>query len=412
MARVPQELINAIIDETNDAPTLGSCALASSRTREHSQRRLFKITPLRLRDRGYLYQKAIVAAPHLAAYTEILVIQTRKHWVDRGQDGEDENKILSHLSNVRTCILNFSRDAGWSHFQLKLKSVILSFLQRQRPLDEIHILGGRMEVREFAELLASARASRVSFHYSSFEFIRHGNPPSIEKDVPSPPFLALPRELGTIALELLARSGFFRNTLHLSITLDRTSSERYPQSFGRILQLASESGTLRRLTLVVYGRLGEESELATMDLPNIEYLDFSVQQSTELWTFLAITALLEREPTTRSLRRITLTSWGTWGEYIVSQPSEAILRRQQSGVSQQKAIENLDKALASRAPLQLLFRLDGTPNVVQAAKREITRNMPLSAALGLITFENYLPPTVLLDRSDWRVSYYDPWGYI
>ncbi|KAF7322006.1 hypothetical protein MKEN_00723300 [Mycena kentingensis (nom. inval.)] len=406
MAHIPQELINAIIDDTTDVPTLKSCALASSRTRESSQRRLFKIAPLLLRDKGYFYEEAISTSPHLAAYTEVVVIQARTRWSDWGQNGYSENRILSHLSNVRTCVLDFSRGLScqWTYIQPAIKSVILSFLRRQRPLNEIHTFMGRLEALELIEVLAAARARRLSFDGLSLTRIRDGENPLIGKDVPSPPFLALPCDRDPGTLELLARSNFFRHTLHLSITLQL---ELYDlrNIFGRILKLASESRNLRQLTLIADGP--SNSQLTTMDLPDIDYLHFIVQRSSKHWALLVITALLQRGPTTPSLRRITFTSWGTPGQSIASQRSEPFLPQQDG----QKTFENLDAALASRAPLQLLFRIDGTADIVHAAEREITCNMPLSAALGLIKVEAYCPPAVVLYRS-WKAPYYDPWVYI
>ncbi|KAF7322014.1 hypothetical protein MKEN_00724100 [Mycena kentingensis (nom. inval.)] len=407
MARIPQELINAIIDETVDVPTLKSCALASSRTREPSQRRLFKIAPLLLGHPGY--RNAMETSPHLAAYTEVVVIQGRARWSDWGQVGHSEDEILSQLSNVRTCVLDFSRPGAysyqWARIQPAIQSVILSFLRRQRPLDEIHTVNADMGVLELVEILASARARRISLDGLFLRRSRDGEleNPLIGKNVPSPPFLALPCDAPG-ALELLARSNFFRRTLHLSITL-QLRRFKLRDIFGQILKFASESGKLQQLTLIADGP--SDSELTTMDLPDIEYLHFIVQQSSKDWAFLAITTLLQRGPTTPSLRRITFTSWATPGQSIASQRSEHILPQRDG----QKTFKNLDTALASRAPLQLLFRIDGPADIVHAAEREITGNMPLSAALGLIKVEAYCPPAVVLYRS-WKAPYYDPWAYI
>ncbi|KAJ7832553.1 hypothetical protein B0H14DRAFT_2802887 [Mycena olivaceomarginata] len=124
MVFTPQELVDAIIEELHDLPSLKACCLVGSTFRPPSQRIL--LSSLTLQPESYNAAR--------------IFLQESPHVNISSTDVEDFLRVLSQLTNVRICIL----DARLSHtrwnkqLSVQLSVGIPQFLTRQ-PLRELHV---------------------------------------------------------------------------------------------------------------------------------------------------------------------------------------------------------------------------------------------------------------------------------
>ncbi|KAF7322007.1 hypothetical protein MKEN_00723400 [Mycena kentingensis (nom. inval.)] len=286
----PQELITSVISEIDDVPTLRSCALASTRTLEPSQRRLFITVVLAARN-----LRRFRDTPHLPTYTKVLVIKSHRRWTYNDYYGDDDvGKALSQFTDVHTCTLDLNSGSyGWPHVKEPIQSHILSCFQRQPALKEIHILSGTwFPLSAGMEMARTAR--RVSFTLASLKAdnkLPEAQNPDYE--VPTPSAIALQDEITSDTLAWLGRSGFLRRTQHLSIIL--TPSDNSPPSISRFFEYTPSN--LQRLSLLIpdlksFNNIAPAA-LPLPDLPHLQYLEFTTQPPAHEWVLRTIAALLQ-----------------------------------------------------------------------------------------------------------------------
>ncbi|KAJ7045227.1 hypothetical protein C8F04DRAFT_1068144 [Mycena alexandri] len=161
MALLPQELVEAIICEVDDVPTLKASCLAGSTFREESQRNLFQSFELNCQNRRRLdgLRTLLSESPHIGSY---VVHLTLGHLSDL--DTPDVDIFLhmistSELKNVRRCHVTevTSEFLGWS--------AVLDFLSHQ-PLHEMRVTSANLPADIFFRLLATAPV--ISFRNISF----------------------------------------------------------------------------------------------------------------------------------------------------------------------------------------------------------------------------------------------------
>ncbi|KAJ7044995.1 hypothetical protein C8F04DRAFT_1067305 [Mycena alexandri] len=151
MALLPQELVDAIVHEIDDVPTLKASCLAGSMFREESQRNLFQSFKLNCRDRKRLdgLRTLLGESSHIGSY---VVHLTLGHLSDL--DTPDVNIFLhmistSELKNVRRGHITgvTGKFLGWS--------AVLDFLSHQ-PLHKMRVTLSNLPADVFFRLLATA----------------------------------------------------------------------------------------------------------------------------------------------------------------------------------------------------------------------------------------------------------------
>ncbi|KAJ7116967.1 hypothetical protein C8R44DRAFT_925769 [Mycena epipterygia] len=139
MTTVPQELIEAIVLQIEEADTLKSCTLAASNFLEPSQRRLFESLELH---GGNLYRPNLTYSawsgrfrdsPHLARYATTLKLDYP--WIPTHSDIDSFQEVLAHLTNVQRFWIDGTYTKPmicWSKLPPGVSSALLDFIFRQR----------------------------------------------------------------------------------------------------------------------------------------------------------------------------------------------------------------------------------------------------------------------------------------
>ncbi|KAJ6524332.1 hypothetical protein B0H19DRAFT_1386181 [Mycena capillaripes] len=249
MVFTPQELVDAIIEELHDVPSLKACCLVGSTFRPPSQRIL--LSSLTLQPESYNAARVFLQeSPHVASYIIRLSIQMPKNI--SSTDLEDLPQILAQLTNVRICIL----DARLSHIRwnrqlsVQLSVGIPHFLMRQ-PLRELHVNSvSGIPTLAFFRLL---RAAPSIF----FTAVKVARPNQNELAVvPTPETFTLSRLRFTdecdSACELLALPQFAFNTAALR-DLEFTAPYRHHDAFHGHAIISSAAHTLEHLVIRIDG---------------------------------------------------------------------------------------------------------------------------------------------------------------
>ncbi|KAJ7222750.1 hypothetical protein B0H12DRAFT_1125272 [Mycena haematopus] len=141
---LPQELLNAIVQDIDDPSTLKSCSLAGSNLREESQRIL--LHSLTLGVENHDAKNAILdESPHIATYiTDLTVYMPNPdEIVDFDLTGTDIQGILGRLNNVRRCVFDVPESSPsciyWPELPPTFSSTYLHFISRQQSLRELRI---------------------------------------------------------------------------------------------------------------------------------------------------------------------------------------------------------------------------------------------------------------------------------
>ncbi|KAJ7512158.1 hypothetical protein B0H11DRAFT_2268302 [Mycena galericulata] len=179
MSIVPQELIDAILHEVDDADCLKRCSLAASAFRGTSQRRLFPSLTVDNRQLGTNRLRSYNAAcalvnesPHLAEY--IIALTLRLSSDDTAPAIlPSVQRLLNKLKNVRRCTIQgvTGYSSGWA----RLAPPLFDFI-RARNLTELHVLY-LDQIPPPALALFVSSAPIVSFYDVTVE-------PNISLDVP------------------------------------------------------------------------------------------------------------------------------------------------------------------------------------------------------------------------------------
>ncbi|KAF7347189.1 hypothetical protein MVEN_01473700 [Mycena venus] len=136
MTFVPQELVDAIVSEIDDVPSLKACALTGSVFRDPSQRILLRSLSLNQDFRGS--STLLDESPHVNAY--IICLTIRLDWNPSVTDIERFQEILVKLAIVRQCIMSgMGEEFRVGYHTPTFPSALLCFLRRQ-PLQELNVL--------------------------------------------------------------------------------------------------------------------------------------------------------------------------------------------------------------------------------------------------------------------------------
>ncbi|KAJ7607274.1 hypothetical protein DFH06DRAFT_1347540 [Mycena polygramma] len=135
MPVIPQELLEAIVEELDDVPSLKACSLAGSPLIHSSQRNLHSLLILRQGSCSAARCTFLEETPRIASYITRLTINLPE--ANHNNDFENFLRVLSVLTRVRTCILGGSGFAWYSHLSRPLSVAIVKFLAHQ-PLHQLH----------------------------------------------------------------------------------------------------------------------------------------------------------------------------------------------------------------------------------------------------------------------------------
>ncbi|KAF7341012.1 hypothetical protein MSAN_02086900 [Mycena sanguinolenta] len=126
MEFLPQELVQAIVHEIDDIPSLKACALAGPMFRGASQRVLLSSLTLRRRNAKTAYAR-FIESPHIAAYITRLRIWLEPIAVDGDNLPQSSNlqPILDKLMNVRECAMTLNSPLR------RISNFFFDFLARQ-----------------------------------------------------------------------------------------------------------------------------------------------------------------------------------------------------------------------------------------------------------------------------------------
>jgi hypothetical protein len=162
MARVPQELIEAIVNGIVDANSLKSCALAASCFLPTSQRILLRSLALDGCDfRNFRALDTILAeSPHVAEYATKLAIQFSM--TEGFREPEVLRQIFRKLVNVREFTLRGQWNLCFWEDLTEAGPPVLEFIQHQK-LTELHVIAlGGLPLPVLAVFLSSVPL--LSFH--------------------------------------------------------------------------------------------------------------------------------------------------------------------------------------------------------------------------------------------------------
>ncbi|KAJ7800350.1 hypothetical protein B0H14DRAFT_3490747 [Mycena olivaceomarginata] len=163
MARLPQELFDAIIDEIHDKETLKACALVGSSFLPPSQRKLFRKVRLGRRSRDR--EAALAESPHLASYVRHLTIVMPS----TVPDSVAVAGVLRSVQNIESLVVSgMAPGVNWNSVEHEARSTLLECLSR--PSLRSLLLSG-MDVS--AALISAATAIPVVSFFDIPPRLRH-----------------------------------------------------------------------------------------------------------------------------------------------------------------------------------------------------------------------------------------------
>ncbi|KAJ7135321.1 hypothetical protein C8R46DRAFT_648799 [Mycena filopes] len=160
MAVLPQELVDAIIHEIDDVPTLKACCLEGSMFRRTSQCMLWRALGLNIRNSGAFPSLSALLdeSPHVAGYIHELDIDFT---VLRPEHVQNFIEILSKLRHLHSFRIFFY--LSWGHRSIeshpRFISTFLDLLARQPDLRELHVASTCLTSDVFLRLLTLAPVS-------------------------------------------------------------------------------------------------------------------------------------------------------------------------------------------------------------------------------------------------------------
>ncbi|KAJ7852386.1 hypothetical protein B0H14DRAFT_2760116 [Mycena olivaceomarginata] len=269
MVFTPQELVDAIIEELHDLPSLKACCLVGSTFRPPSQRIL--LSSLALQPESYNAARIFLQeSPHVASYIIRLSIHMPKNI--SCTDVEDFLQVLSQLTNVRICIL----DARLSHtrwnkqLSVQLSVGIPQFLTRQ-PLRELHVNSvSGIPTLAFFWLLRAA----PNIFFTSVKVARANQNELAVVPIEETSTLSRLRFTDECdsACELLALPQFAFNTAALR-GLEMTAPYRHHDAFHGHALISYAAHTLERLGLRIDGHYPPTLQPLPL-LPALRFLEF------------------------------------------------------------------------------------------------------------------------------------------
>ncbi|KAJ7157364.1 hypothetical protein C8R46DRAFT_1355706 [Mycena filopes] len=156
MATLPQELVDAIIHEIDDVPTLKACCLAGFMFRRTSQRMLWRSFTLSTRNSGTFPDLSALLdeSPHIAGYIHTLNANFARFEPEQTQSFLE---ILSKLEHLHSCTISYIFSAHrFAESHPEFLSTFYDFLARQ-PLCELRVNStGLLSSDVFLRLLTMA----------------------------------------------------------------------------------------------------------------------------------------------------------------------------------------------------------------------------------------------------------------
>ncbi|KAJ7479058.1 hypothetical protein FB451DRAFT_1240506 [Mycena latifolia] len=242
MVPVPQELIDAIVNEVEDAKALKACSLTASAFREPSQRMLIHSLTLSRhasRPSANAWCARLTESPRIARYITTVTIylsfeDTKPPAVHTLQT------IFARLMNVRRCVFSSGHDyfCPWEDLT-PVAQVVVDFIQSQKLAE--------LNVRYFANLPPSvlacflSAAPKISFLSVQVDTDAIGEHLSNVKMAPSKPKQLLLAEDSSRVCDALTRPEFSSYMSDLRIL------EVWPEPEYRIDMLSSASTQLEHI---------------------------------------------------------------------------------------------------------------------------------------------------------------------
>ncbi|KAF7367272.1 hypothetical protein MSAN_00789100 [Mycena sanguinolenta] len=137
---IPQELVDAIVNEVGEIETLKACSLVASTFRHPSRRLLLSSLTIEATKDHTPLSRLFSESPYIAKYVVCLTIKTPVNG-KASLDVECFSSILANLQNVRGCTLEgewHSPDDKHNSRDSKIPPLLLDFLARQ-PLRELRL---------------------------------------------------------------------------------------------------------------------------------------------------------------------------------------------------------------------------------------------------------------------------------
>ncbi|KAJ7880669.1 hypothetical protein B0H13DRAFT_1891669 [Mycena leptocephala] len=174
MTRVPNELVEAIVQEVGDVPSLKACSLVGSAFRYLSQRILLHSLTLKEYPPNYTAARLFLEkSPHVATYIDIVCIRLPA-WYTPIAQVESLMQVLNRLEKVRSCtvigtlsrrssIIPIAHPQTWNKVTTQVSDAVFGFLARHslRELRVLNIEG--LSVPAFFGFLRAAPKITLSF---------------------------------------------------------------------------------------------------------------------------------------------------------------------------------------------------------------------------------------------------------
>ncbi|KAJ7088076.1 hypothetical protein B0H15DRAFT_296797 [Mycena belliarum] len=379
--RLPQELLNAVVDQAHDMDVLKACSLAGSVLRQPSQRILLRALTLRPMscssseksepniDAAYAL---LAESPHVASYAIILTVQL-PHTTELPLTAEDVERfraVVTTLTNLRQLFL-IADMTNWIELSPPLLDYIVAFISR-RPLHSLYLESvHRIPKTTFLQLAAAVPTLSVCGVQLNY-------------DDPFP----LPTR---ISFETLVLSWFSKDIYELLARPELISSVkavRYLDLYRHYNYsddiLVAASSTVQRLRLSCcayrnheyYSNATQPTAFPSLRSLIITFTYWSGAVPCLVATLLQITATSEASPV---LKRIT----------VVSCPRDAYFKHPDN----EALLAPLDAALtahpaAPRLVLRFAFRGDDVLRAAQYADfvADTRAALPRTHAAGRVTF--------------------------
>ncbi|KAJ6564090.1 hypothetical protein B0H19DRAFT_1140315 [Mycena capillaripes] len=272
MPRVPNELIEAIVREVEDVPSLKACSIAASAFQSPCQRILLRSLTLKAAPANFIAAQSFLdESPHVATYITTLYIWPPTPTTPTSEI-ESFVEILNRFENVRLCTLIGTKPRrpdsiwdrhDWREVTVQVSSAVFAFLARQ-SLHELRVrLVRNIPISSFLSLLTAA--PRVGFWYVSLDTLNH--PPAITPHTPTLAWLSIKYQSDSIT-ELLARPQY---AFHIETLRQLEVSVRDYDYADTHALLGSAAHTLERVQFTCHS-LSTDLETPVLSPPTLPVL--------------------------------------------------------------------------------------------------------------------------------------------
>ncbi|KAJ7108983.1 hypothetical protein C8R43DRAFT_1043409 [Mycena crocata] len=258
---MPQELVDAILDDMKDTESLKACALVAHSFRDSSQRNLFHSWTLSVRN--YAAGRTLLTeSPHLAAYI-------RRFNLDLPGVDIGTKTVLDKLVNVHRFTIE-GAGTRWGRLPA-LDTAILGFIERQ-PLRQLHIRSIYGLPHSALALLVSS-APTISFYFVSLQWGFNGDFTSRSS-----------RHVSKLDSLLLVNSSEVSEALSSAQFAFSTARLRKVGCFSHSRLFTAAAATLEHIRF----DLSDSDAQPLPHLPALRFIDFRITQFHPLLTSLPI----------------------------------------------------------------------------------------------------------------------------